>query len=133
MVAQAHPGVDRRKEPAGPESRPSAQAAPGAHDDESRQILGLGSETVDHPGAQTWAAGLGESGVKENLRRSVVELVGANGTDQADVIDDFPQMWEDLRDFRSGLAMTSELEAGTEHGGIGPDEGVALTADDRGR
>ena len=42
-------------------------------------------------------------------------------------------MREDLRDFRSGLAVTGELKAGTEHGGIGPDESIALAADDRGR
>ena len=63
----------------------------------------------------------------------MVELIGVHRLDEADVIDDLRQVRQHLRQFRPALAVLGELEARPEHGRIGPDEGVALAADDRRR
>ena len=63
----------------------------------------------------------------------VVELVGVARADQADVVDDFRQMRQGLGEFEAALAVAGELELRPQHGGVGADEGVALTADDRRR
>jgi len=60
----------------------------------------------------------------------VIELVGVNRSDEGDVVDDLREVREHLGKFRAGLAVSGELEARAEHGGIGSDEGVALAADD---
>ena len=63
----------------------------------------------------------------------MVELVGVDRLDEADVIDHVRQVRQHLRQFRSALSVFGELEARPEDGGVGADEGVALAADDRGR
>ena len=133
LIAQADAGVDRRQEPARPERGPAAEAASGAHDHEGGEVLGFGPETVEHPGTEAGASGLREAGIEEDLGRGVVELVGAHRAHQADVVHDFGQMRQHFGDLGARLAVAGELEAGAHHGRIGPDEGIALTPDDRRR
>jgi hypothetical protein len=70
---------------------------------------------------------------KKDLRRRVVELVGMHRLDEADVIDHPRQVRQHFRQFRPTLAVLGEGEARPEDGGVGPDESVALAADDRRR
>ena len=51
----------------------------------------------------------------------------------ADVVDDLGQVRQHLRELGAALAVPGELEPRPEHGRVGADERIALTADDRGR
>ena len=90
-------------------------------------------EPVEHPRAQARPARLREAGVEEDLRRRVVELVGLHRLDEADVVRRLRQVRQHLGELRAALAVLRELEPRPEHRRIGPDEGVALPADDRRR
>jgi hypothetical protein len=129
LVAEAHAGVNGREKAARPQRRAAAQAAPGAHHDECREVLRLRAKTVERPRTDARAARLREAGVEENLRRRVVELIGVHRADKADVIHDLREMRQHFRKLRAGLTVLRELEARSEHGGVRPDERVALAAD----
>ncbi len=53
--------------------------------------------------------------------------------DQTNIIDHFRQVRQLLRQFRPALAVLGELETRAEDSSVGPNESVALAADDRGR
>jgi hypothetical protein len=67
------------------------------------------------------------------LGRGVIELIGVNGADQADVVGDFGQVREGFGDFHAALAVLGEFELRAHHGGVRADEGEPLTASDGGR
>ena len=71
--------------------------AAGDQDNVAGQVLVFRTESVSCPGAEGGAAGLGETGVQEQLRRGVVELVGMHGLDEAEVIRDLVQVRDGIR------------------------------------
>ena len=91
------------------------------------------AEAVDHPRAQAGPARLRETRVQEDLGRRMVELVGVHRLDDGDLVDHLGQVRQHLRELGAALAVPGELEPRTEHGRVGPDKRIALTADDRGR
>lgn len=60
----------------------------------------------------------------------MVELIGPDRFDQADVVDDLCQMRQDFRQLGSRLAVAREPEPGAECGGIRADERIPLAAND---
>jgi hypothetical protein len=60
----------------------------------------------------------------------VVELRRAARLHDGDVVGDGSDVRDHLRKLGAGLAVARELIAGAEHGGVGPDERVALSVDD---
>jgi hypothetical protein len=63
----------------------------------------------------------------------VVELIGVDGLDEAELIHDLCQVRHHFRNLSAALAVLREFESRAEHGRVGADEGVALAHDDRGR
>ena len=60
----------------------------GLEDHEGRQVLGLGPQAVADPGTHAGLPGPRRAGVAEDLRRPVVEVVGGDGGDERQVVDD---------------------------------------------
>ena len=118
LVAEANAGVNGREEAAGPVGGAAADAGAGGHDHECGKVLGFAAEAVDGPGTEAGTARLSEAGVEEDLGGRVIELVGFDGANDADVVDDFGKVREGLGEFGAGLAMPRELELGAEHRGV---------------
>ena len=56
----------------------------------------------------------------------MVEGVGVHRLDDAEVVGDLRQVWEELGHFRAALSVTGEFELGAEQRGAGIDEGGAV-------
>ena len=62
----------------------------------------------------------------------MVELIGLDGLDNADVVDHLGQVRQHFRELGATLAVPRELEPRPQDGRVGANERIALTADDRG-
>jgi len=67
------------------------------------------------------------------LRGRVVEKIRVDGLDDGDVVDDFREVGEPVGELSAAFSVSGELEARAEDRRVTPDEGVALSLDDRGR
>ena len=128
-VAEAGAGVIARQKSARPCSRSAADAAGGVHHHKGGQIAALAPEAIRGPGADRGAARLGEAAVHENLRRGMVELIGAAALDDRDLIHHRRQLRQHLRDLGPRVAVLGKLELRRQHCGIGADKGIPLAAD----
>lgn len=63
----------------------------------------------------------------------MIELGGAAGFDDRNVVCHGRQVGEHFGQFLTALSVPGEFEAGAQDGGVRADESVALTADDGGR
>ena len=108
----------------------------GDHGDESRQVGVLGAEPIAGPGAHAGIARLLVAGVQERDRRVVVDGLGVQGLDDADVIRDGLDVRDEVTDpgamLAAGLAFH---ERGPDRVALlsGSHPGEALGAFDRGR
>jgi hypothetical protein len=71
--------------------------------------------------------------LEKDLRGRVIELIRFARFDQADFVGDLREMRQHFGKLGTALPMAREFELRAEHRGIGPDESVALAANDRGR
>ena len=61
----------------------------------------------------------------------MIELVRLNGPNEANVVRDFGQMLEHICNLKPRLPMLCKFETGTHHGGVRPNESVALSHNHR--
>ena len=90
-----------------------AGAAGGGQHDVTRQVLGLGAQTVEKPGAHARAALDDRARVEEGMRGVVVDLLGLKGADDAEVVGDRADVREDVGEFHARLAPLLEFEGAT--------------------
>ena len=124
------PGVGGGEEAGGPKRGATGKAAAGGHDDEGGEVVGFRAESIERPGAEAGATGLGEAGVEKELGRSVVELVGGAGLDDAELVGDGSKWSEWRAEGGLGFAVLFEFELRAEDGCVGLNEGIPLVADD---
>ena len=86
--AKLDPGVGGWEEAGGPKRGATGEAAAGGHDDKGGEVVGFRAESIERPGAEAGATGLGEAGVEKELGRSVIKLVGGAGLDDAELVGD---------------------------------------------
>ena len=107
LRAALHALIDARQKAAAPQRLAAVGPLPRLDQhDEARQILVLAAQAVRQPRAHARPAELRRAGVEEELRRRVVELVGAHRLDDRDVVDDRRQVRQQVRYLtpRSGRA-----------------------------
>ena len=78
--------------------------ADGRHHDEAGKLVGLCSQTVEQPGTHARPAADRRAGIHERVSRVVVNRLGLQRADDAQLIGDRAQVWEDRRCFVAGLA-----------------------------
>ena len=96
LVAEANATVGRGQKAARPVGSATTDAGAGGHHHEGWQVGGLCTQAIKRPGTQTGAAWLCEACVEKELGWRVIELIGAGRFDQADVIGDRTEVWQDL-------------------------------------
>jgi hypothetical protein len=79
----------------------------GQHD-ETRQILRLGAEPVQQPRTHARPALDRRAGVHEGVRRIVVDLIGVQRLDHAQLVGDAAEMRKDFRDLQTRCAALPE-------------------------
>ena len=97
--------VDRGEEPGAPEGGAAGRAAAGGEDDVSGEVLVFGAEAVGEPGAGGGEAELGLAALHEELAGVVVELVGVERLDFADVVGAGGDVGEEVGEPHAGLAV----------------------------
>ena len=90
----------------------------GLEDHEGGQVLGLGSQAVADPGTHAGAPRPRRPGVAEDLGRPVVEVVGGDGGDERQVVDDGRGVGKALGDGLARLAVRFELPFRTQKPGL---------------
>src|SRR5262249_7305201 len=76
--------------------------------DKSRQVRGLAAQTIGDPRTHRGPANDLRPGVHERVRRIVVNSIGGHGADDADVVRDGAEMWEEFCHFRAATAESFE-------------------------
>ena len=90
----------------------------GAQHDKGGQVLGLAAEPVGDPRAHRGPPVARGTGAEEELRRSVVEVLGLQGVDQGQVVHDACHVREDLGHPDSRLAVSTKVALRAEQ--LGP-------------
>ena len=101
--------------PAGNEARaplPLGQllAVTGNHDDEGREILIRGPQSVGHPRAEARPTGNLETGLHERHSGIVIDLLGVHRLDEAEIVDDLRRVRHQLADPGPRLSILLESE-----------------------
>src|SRR5262249_19534685 len=104
-----HTLIRRRQKTAAPiEGAPTGTPRSRLQDHEARQALRLAADAVRHPGPDTGPAELRRTGVNEDFGWGMIEDVRCHRADDRQIIDDTRQMWQQIRDVGTALAMTRE-------------------------
>ena len=100
--------------------------APADQDDETRQVLILGAQSVGDPGAHRRATIARRARVEEQLGRRMIELVGVHRLDDGDLVDRAAQVGQELADHRAALTALLKLVWRAQKLGMPFDEGEPL-------
>ena len=124
--------VDAGEEAGGPEGGAGATGGAGEHDDVGGEVAVFTAEAVGDPGPHGGAAALAEAAVEEHLGGGVIDLVGVEGFDDAEVVGDGGEVGQQFGHPGAALAVLFEFEGGALEGGFGADEGEAFAFEEFG-
>ena len=120
--AQRRAAVHRRQEAAAVVAGAAAGSLGAGQHDIARQIGGFAAQTVQRPRAEAGPAELLRAGVHHDLRRGVIDGLGVQRADQAEVVGDFRGVRQDFAQLHAALAVFREGKLGTEQRRVGIDE-----------
>src|SRR6185312_2613647 len=78
-------------------------AVGGGHDDEGGEVAGLAAQAVAEPGAHAGSAGDLGAGEEEGDAGGVVDGLGVEGADEADVVGDGAKVGDELAELHAAL------------------------------
>ena len=126
--AELHALIDAWQEPRRPERRAGTADGTGLEHDIGRQIVCGRAKPVNHPRTDAGPAAAAEAGVQEHLRRGMIDLLGVQRADDAQLVGNAGQVRQQFGDLLAALPVRAELvlAAGQRH--LAADESEALAA-----
>src|SRR5262249_28528196 len=93
-------------------------------------VLVFASQSVEYPGAEagSWQP---RTGVHENCGHFVSRDIGVHRANDCQVVDQLAELWKDLTDFNSGIALLLELERRGHRNSVHSREGFAIILNQR--
>ncbi len=106
---------------------PSVRLYPaGNQGHKGRNVLVFGTQPVGYPRTHARPARDGAPGVEQQFRRGVVELVGRHRLDKGQIVREFGQVGDGVREPLPGLPMLLELVRGAHQFRLAAGKGEAL-------
>ena len=107
-TAEHHALIGGRQKAARPVGASAAGADAGAEHDESRQVLRLAAQPVEHPRAHGRAAHLYAAAEEQQLAGMVVEGVGVHGAHQAEIVGAGADVRDEIGELDAALPVRRE-------------------------